>query len=70
MRFKTYRNGRGKRCTAPWGRRDGLLTEAELKPIFHQLHPTEHDYARIQVGAKGRSAALCVGHLRAAETCA
>lgn len=30
--------------------RDGYLTEDELKSVFHYLHPTEHDYARIQVG--------------------
>lgn len=50
------------------GCRDGLLTEAELKPVFHQLHPTEHDYARVQVGAKGHPAALCLGRQRAVET--
>jgi len=27
---------------------DGYLTEDELKSVFHYLHPTEHDYARIQ----------------------
>ena len=41
------------------GRRDGFLTEDELKPIFRFLHPREHDYARIQVGRtmQGRSSA-------------
>lgn len=30
-------------------RRDGFLQPEELAPVFHLLHPREHDYARIQV---------------------
>lgn len=39
-------------------RRDGFLTEDELKSVFHYLHPTEHDYARIQVGLTCRMSRL------------
>lgn len=31
------------------GGRDGFLDAEDLAPVFHLLHPREHDYARIQV---------------------
>ncbi len=30
-------------------RRDGFLTAEELRPVFHTLHPTEAEYADLQV---------------------
>ena len=37
--------------SVPWpcGCRDGFLTAHELEPVFYVLHPTEADFARMQV---------------------